>query len=201
MSSPVKTVDVNRRYTYADYLTWPEGERWELIDGVPYSMSPAPSVEHQKIQGNLLRELFSYFRKESPCKVFASPIDVRLFPEIKEDETDVVVQPDVIVVCDPNKLGKKAILGAPDLVVEILSPSSLENDTLRKKALYERAGVKQYWIVNPEAGHLSVLLLKNGILELQRVYEGEEVLEVPGYEGFQVELKELFAGASEKAEA
>ncbi|MDX1972344.1 MAG: Uma2 family endonuclease [Candidatus Sumerlaeia bacterium] len=195
MSSPVKTVDVNRRYTYADYLTWPEGERWELIDGVPYAMSPAPSVEHQTIQGNLLREFFSYFRKESPCKVFASPIDVRLFPELDEDETDVVVQPDVIVVCDPTKLGKKAILGAPDLVVEILSPSSVENDTLRKKALYERAGVKQYWIVNPEARHLSVLLLKNGILELQRVYEGEQVVEVPGYQDFKVALNDVFPAA------
>ena len=197
MSSPVKTVDVNRRYTYADYLTWPEGERWELIDGVPYAMSPAPSVRHQEILGDLNEVFRNYFRGKS-CKVFFSPIDVRLQNEVRANESYNVVQPDLLVVCDPKKIGDKAILGAPDLVVEVLSPSNPEHDLFRKRDLYAKAGVPQYWIVDPSIGHVSVLLLKNGILELERVYKNEDVIEVPGYEGFNVALKDIFPTAEEE---
>ena len=151
------------RFTYADYLSWPEEERWELIEGVAYDMTPAPSTIHQRIFGELFT-LFHTAAKGGPCEVFAAPFDVRL---TEEDSTDddaltTVVQPDISVICDPNKLDSAGCLGAPDLVVEILSPSTAYKDQTEKLALFERHGVKEYWIVNPHRGSVLVYCRETG---------------------------------------
>ncbi len=139
-----------QKWTYADYCRWPEDERWELIDGVAYSMSPAPTRRHQDLSGALFNQFYTYF-KGKPCKVYAAAFDVRLsdFQEQADDDVETVVQPDIVVICDPSKLDDKGCKGAPDLVVEILSPSTGGKDLTVKYDLYEHHGVKEYWIIHP----------------------------------------------------
>ncbi len=136
-------------YTYADYLTWGEDARCELIDGIVYSMTPAPSRTHADIAKALFRQLDSFFLGK-PCQVYFAPFDVRLPREDAADsEADTVVQPDIIVVCDETKLDEKGCRGAPDLAIEITSPSTASKDHITKKRLYEKVGVKEYWLVSP----------------------------------------------------
>jgi Uma2 family endonuclease len=149
------------KFTYADYKAWElkPGERFELINGIAYAMS-APNFSHQRIVSILTGEFYA-FLKGKTCQVIPSPFDVRLFYE--EDESDdTVVQPDVVVICDPKKLGEEGCRGAPDLVVEILSPSNTAIEMERKLLLYKEAGVKEYWIVDPKDKHISIYLLKDG---------------------------------------
>jgi Uma2 family endonuclease len=134
-------------YTYADYLTWPDDVRYELIEGVPYMMSPAPTRAHQSVLGYIFRKIGDYL-EDGKCEVFVAPFDVRLNADT---EDDTVVQPDILVVCDESKIGDKAIVGAPDMVVEVLSPSTETHDRKVKYDLYENSGVKEYWIVDPRA--------------------------------------------------
>jgi len=148
------------RYTYADYLTWDDGERWELIHGVAYNMTPAPSRKHQDISWELTRQ-FSAFLHGKKCKGFTAPFDVRLpAPGETDETTSTVVQPDLVVVCDPEKLDDRGCKGAPDLVIEILSPDSLARDQREKLLLYEQAGVPEYWIVH--TGDKTVSVFKRG---------------------------------------
>jgi len=146
-------------FTYGDYRTWSDDERWELIDGVPYCMSPAPKVVHQGILMELGTQFATWLRGK-PCKVFPAPFDVRL-PEQNESDDDVttVVQPDLTVICDKGKLDDAGCRGAPDLVVEILSPSTAQKDLKIKFARYERAGVREYWIVDPAAKTVMIFSL------------------------------------------
>jgi Uma2 family endonuclease len=146
----------NKLFTYGDYLSWDDGLRWELINGEAYDMSPAPSRMHQEISGDLFRQISSYLI-DKPCKVYSAPFDVRL-PESNEKDEDVttVVQPDIVVVCDKSKLDEKGCKGAPDLVVEIVSPSTASMDYIKKLELYEKSHVKEYWIVHP-VDHIAML--------------------------------------------
>lgn len=139
-----------KTYTYADYCTWPDDKRFELIDGVPYDMTPAPGTLHQTLVGKLYRFLDEFFEGK-PCKAFVAPFDVRL-PKRDEpdDEVNTVVQPDVMVVCDETKLDAKGCRKAPDLVIEVLSLSTASRDQIKKRALYDRHGVREYWVVHPE---------------------------------------------------
>ena len=138
------------RFSYADYLTWDDGQRWELINGQACCMTPAPARLHQKWLGNLFAQ-FHAFLRDRPCEVYLAPFDVRLpdAPEDGDDETFTVVQPDIIVVCDQGKLDDRGCKGAPDLVVEILSPSSSKRDITVKYELYQRHGVTEYWLLYP----------------------------------------------------
>lgn len=150
MAEPAKALPGT--FTYREYRTWPDGERWELIDGVAWNMSPAPLLTHQDSAAALGTEIRN-FLKIKPCKIFYAPVDV-LFPRPGEsdEESDTVVQPDIVVVCDPAKTENgKYIRGAPDLVVEILSPSTSRKDMNEKYRLYEREGVREYWIIEPRA--------------------------------------------------
>ncbi|MDR1727824.1 MAG: Uma2 family endonuclease, partial [Acidobacteriota bacterium] len=147
-----------QRYTYADYCTWNDGERWELIDGAPYLMSPAPGRRHQEISGELFAQLHN-FLEGKPCKVYIAPFDVRLDAG---GEDDTVCQPDIIVVCDTSKLDEKGCKGAPDLAVEVLSPSSTRMDGVVKLEKYREAGVREYWIVSPDARGVQAFLLDGG---------------------------------------
>ncbi|MFZ2959503.1 MAG: Uma2 family endonuclease [Candidatus Ozemobacteraceae bacterium] len=144
-----KAVTREKHYTYGEYCQWPEDERWELIDGIPYDMTPAPNRLHQMILGKLYTQ-FDQFLENKTCSVYIAPFDVRL-PEGKELDDDVttVVQPDLVVVCDSSKLDDKGCRGAPDLVIEILSPSTSAKDQIKKQFLYERHGVKEFWLVHP----------------------------------------------------
>ena len=137
----------NRHWTYADYKAWElaPGERYEIIDGEAYAMS-APTTGHQAILGELFRQIANYLRGKS-CTVYPAPFDVRLF--YAEDESDdTVVQPDITVICDEEKRGKEGCHGAPDLVVEILSPSNTASEMQTKFDLYRRAGVREYWVLD-----------------------------------------------------
>ncbi|MEW6238814.1 MAG: Uma2 family endonuclease [Candidatus Omnitrophota bacterium] len=133
---------LKEKFTYHDYCTWPDEERWELIDGRPYDMSPAPGVKHQTIVGNFFRIIGNVLLNK-PCRVFIAPTDVVL------SEWDVV-QPDVFVVCDKKKITEKNIQGAPDLIIEILSPSTAKKDRWEKKNLYEKFGVREYLLADPD---------------------------------------------------
>lgn len=139
MESPEK--NIHQSCTYADYLTWPDDERWEIIDGEAYAMTPAPTTKHQRISRELGRIVVSFFHGKS-CEPFIAPTDVVL------DETNIV-QPDILVVCDPSKITEKNIQGAPDLVVEILSPATSIKDRREKRQLYERFGVREYIMIDP----------------------------------------------------
>jgi len=144
--------ELNGSYTYADYYNWDGDTRWELIDGWAYAMA-APNLTHQTVLGNLLWK-FREFLQGKSCKVLVAPCDVRLNAD-KADDT--VVQPDLLVVCDPAKLADgKAVRGAPDLVIEILSPSTVRHDRIVKFMKYRQATVREIWFVNPDTGDIEV---------------------------------------------
>ncbi len=141
----IPAIKSDRHYTYADYLNFPDDERWEIIDGVAYSMAPAPSSAHQDVSGELHAQVRTQLRGK-PCKVFAAPFDVRFEDS---EKTDKVVQPDLLVVCDRNKITPRGLIGAPDWIVEILSSSTAGKDQILKRGLYEKHGVREYWLVHP----------------------------------------------------
>jgi Uma2 family endonuclease len=138
-----------RLYTYGDYRHWPDEERWELIDGEAFNMCPAPSRQHQEVLMELGRQTANFLLGK-PCKVYIAPFDVRL-PQADEADDDVntVVQPDLAVICDHSKLDDKGCRGAPDWAVEIISPHTAAKDRTRKLELYQRHGVREYWLVHP----------------------------------------------------
>lgn len=166
-------LDLNGSYSYADYLTWKIKERIELIKGKIMEMSPAPTRVHQKISRKLVAEFLKAFEGHS-CEFYFAPFDVRFLDDSGKVKT--VVQPDLCVVCDPTKLDEKGCLGAPDLVVEILSPGNSKNEMKHKYTLYQEQGVKEYWIVNPHEQHILIYVLENGeYIGIQPVIEGDVV--------------------------
>ncbi len=147
-----------QHHTYADYLGWPESVRYELVDGVAYLMA-GPDLAHQDIVGEVFRQLGNALQGK-PCRAFVAPFDVRLPKPGQSDEgTDTVVQPDVMVVCDPAKIDRRGIRGAPDLVVEVMSPSTAGHDQVLKRRIYERAGVREFWLVHPTDRVLTIYTL------------------------------------------
>ena len=173
-----------RRYTWADYRTWPDDQRWEIIGGEAYGMSPSPASRHQIISGELFVGLRSFF-KGRDCRVFAAPMDVRL-----SDED--VVQPDLLVVCDPKQILRTHIEGPPSLVVEILSPDSTAHDRIRKSALYAAAGVREYWIVTPWPHVVEVLSLDGRGYRLHRAFGKDDALTSPTFPGLEIPLAGIF---------
>ncbi len=170
----VKKLDNSgRKYTYQDYKTWPDDERWEIIDGEAYNMTPAPRTDHQLVSGELLRQFANYLI-DKPCRIFAAPYDVMLDED--KNNSQNIVQPDLLVVCDKKKLENgKYCLGAPDLIIEILSPSTAKKDLLIKRHLYEKYGVKEYWIADPEHKDITVLLLQeDGKYSEPKIYPTDE---------------------------
>ena len=179
-------------FTYSDYCTWPDDERWELIDGVAYDMSPAPSRSHQDISGELFFQLRSQLTDRT-CRAYLAPFDVRLsHGDETDDEIDTVVQPDIVVVCDRNKLDDKGCKGAPDLVIEILSPSTSSKDLHEKFRLYERVGVKEYWIVHPLDRTVIVFRRDGESFGCPAMYAAEDRIEVALLGELVVDLKMVF---------
>ncbi|MBI2319836.1 MAG: Uma2 family endonuclease [Betaproteobacteria bacterium] len=148
-----------RRYRYGDYRRWPDDARYELIDGVAYLMAPAPTTDHQTLLLELALQVRSAL-EGAPCRVLIAPVDV-LLPRGTEsdDEVDTVLQPDMLVVCDPAKVTLRGVRCAPDWAVEVLSPSSASHDQTIKLAAYERAGVREYWLIHPTDRVLTVYRL------------------------------------------
>ena len=150
------------RHTYGDCLAWPEDVRHELIDGVAYAMRRAPTVSHQEVLLELSRQIDEAL-DESACRVLIAPLDVRLPRGDEADEAvDTVVQPDLLVVCDPARIDERGVRGAPDWIIEVLSPATAAHDQVRKRDLYERAGVREYWLVHPTDRIATVYRLENG---------------------------------------
>lgn len=158
----IEQLDLNGTYSYADYLLWKFKERVELFKGKILKMSPAPSRKHQEIAGTIHLEIGHLF-KNQPCKVYIAPFDVRL-PKHTTDDSEVftVVQPDLCIICDPSKLDDRGCIGAPDLVVEILSSGNSKREMKSKYELYEEAGVKEYWIIDPNTETILIYILENG---------------------------------------
>jgi Uma2 family endonuclease len=180
-------------YTYADYLNWPEDEKWEIIHGEPHAMSPAPSTDHQAILGELFFQFRGYLKNRS-CQVFVAPFDVRIPQKDENDEeTKSVVQPDISIICDKNKIDSRGCKGAPDLIVEIVSSSTFRKDVKDKFFLYEASGVREYWLVYPNEKTVMVYKLEeNGKYGRPEVYSEEDSVKVGIFQELNIELKEIF---------
>ena len=188
----INQLDLNKLYTYADYLTWQFQERVELIRGKIFKMSPAPKRVHQEIEGYLYTEINLFLRKKS-CKVYPAPFDVRLFKKTKKDqEIETVVQPDICVICDREKLDDRGCIGAPDLIVEILSPSTKNKDIKDKFELYEQNEVKEYWIVDPSNKTVIKYTLEQGKYIGDKIRGEEEMLSSTLFPELSINLSEVF---------
>ncbi len=189
-------LDLNKQYTFADYLQWFDDKRRELWNGFIKLMTPAPNLYHQQVAYNLtLKFGVAKDKINKKCKLFFAPFDVRL-PE--NGETDpkkikTVVQPDIVIVCDKNKLDKYGCIGAPDFIAEIISPSTAKRDMDDKFKLYEKHGVREYWIVFPQEQFINAYFLINGKYELQGVYTREDKIPVKIFDDkLTIDLKDIF---------
>ena len=186
-------MEQEKKYTYADYLDWDEG-RWELIDGEVWDMTPAPSRLHQEISGDLFYVLYEFF-KDNDCTVYMAPFDVRL-PDsdtIEDYTVTTVVQPDISIICDQSKLDNRGCVGSPDLIVEILSPSTAAKDLKVKRALYEKHGVKEYWLIHPtDQVVMNYQLGKDGQYGKAQIFDREDMLQSVQFEELKIQLSNVF---------
>lgn len=179
-----------KKYTYEDLLVMEDNKRYELIDGVIYEMS-SPSTLHQRVVGELYVQLYEYL-KGKQCKVFVSPLDVCLSSNWNPKKIYNVIQPDVIVVCDKDKITDKYIKGAPDLVIEVLSNTSRKQDTFVKFNLYQQYGVKEYWIIDTETEVIyQYILNEKNIYTLPKTYDITENVKVEILKNCTISIKEL----------
>jgi len=189
-------LDLNKRYTFADYLQWADDKRCELFDGFVSLMTPAPAMYHQKLSMNLLAQFILFYDKNKPdCQLFHAPFDVRLpnSDEKTDDKIHTVVQPDIVIICDKNKLDKRGCIGAPDFIVEIISPATAERDMHEKKELYQQHGVKEYWIVFPNEEIIQAYFLKQNRYESTGVYTKGQKIPVQIFEGkLGINLDDIF---------
>jgi len=181
---------INGLYTYAEYLLWKFEERVELLKGKLFKMS-APSINHQRVSRKLSTKIDNYLEGKR-CEVFSAPFDVVLKNPNGEDNT--VLQPDLCVVCDPEKLADgKRCYGAPDWVLEIVSPSNVEKELSKKMHIYEEAGVVEYWVLRPEEKELDIFVLQdNGYIGLKPRFAGE-VVSPQKFPDLQINLSEIFS--------
>lgn len=191
MITDINQLDFSKQYTYADYLAWWFDERVELIKGYIRKMAPAPTKRHQTIGLKLLGALIPYF-KNKKCQVFYAPFDVRLTRNINDKDVITVVQPDILIVCDPDILDERGCNGPPDMIIEILSESNRKHDLVTKYNLYEEAGVQEYWIVFPADDMIEVYWLENGKYKLEKRYIEDEIITVKTIEGLQINLTDIF---------
>jgi len=193
MSSPLAR-KIDKKFTYKEYCSWPDDEKWELIDGMAYNMSPAPSRRHQELSRELFARLYDGL-KDKACEIYYAPFDVRLpdTDDAEDDQTFTVVQPDIIVVCDLSKLDDRGCKGAPELIIEILSPSTAAKDLKIKRDLYERHGVKEYWLVHPTDKTVMIYsMLGDNQYGKADVYAGEDIIVSQVIEGIEINLIDIF---------
>ncbi len=186
-------LDFAKDYTYADYLKWTFEERLELIKGKLFRMSPAPNRVHQELVYRMTGEVYN-FLKGKPYSAFPAPFDVRL-PRKSKDDKDIltVVQPDICVICDPSKLDDRGCIGAPDIVVEILSPGNNKTELRNKYEAYEEAGVKEYWVVVPQERTFLKYILTDGKFQASRLLTIGDDVTTEVLPGFVLSLEEFFA--------
>lgn len=190
----INQLDLNGTYTYADYLLWQFEERLELIRGKIFRMSPAPSSGHQKILGNLHLEIGPFFKKHH-CQAFIAPFDVRLPKKdqgISDQKIYTVVQPDICVICDESKIDERGCVGAPDLVIEILSPGNSKKELDNKFDLYQESGVKEYWIVQPGEKNALIFIL-NDSGSFVGLKPATEKIRSTIFPDLEIDLKEIFS--------
>jgi len=188
----------NGVYSYADYLTWKFDQTVELIKGKILQMS-APSRRHQGISREISALVYDHFRGHR-CKFYAAPFDVRLYDKQKSQKAnkDVfsVVQPDICIICDLDKLDDKGCLGSPDLVIEILSPGNSSKEMKLKKSLYEENGIREYWIIDPDHENaFQFHLLESGVYSPATIYVDDEILDCVIFPDLKIDLKEIFAAS------
>jgi Uma2 family endonuclease len=188
-------LDPDGRYSYADYLDWRFEERVELIWGKLTRLFPAPTVKHQKVSRSLLSYLWSNF-KSKQCQVFHAPFDVRLPDQKKSAKANkdivTVVQPDICVICDEKKLDDRGCVGAPDWVIEILSPSTAKKDLKTKFDLYQQNQVPEYWIIHAGDQYVQAYTLEDGAYGEMRLYTEDDFAELPLFPGFKIPVNEIF---------
>ncbi len=183
-------LNLSELYTYSDYITWKFEERVELIKGKVFKMA-APMKKHQSISGELYLKIGNYLAHK-PCKVYAAPFDVRL-PIPKGNKAYTVVQPDLCIICDDSKTDDYGAIDAPDLVVEILSPSTSKRDFRDKFEIYQESGVKEYWIVNPNEKNVLVYVLnKEGKYIGLQIFTEDDKIKSITFEGLEFDLKNIF---------
>lgn len=194
MITDLNQLDLTKRYTYADYLTWQFQERVELLHGWIAKMSPAPSRRHQVYSWRISAQMAAYF-EEHICDVYTAPFDVRL-PDSRKSTADktiyTVVQPDLCVVCDKEKLDDRGCIGAPDWIIEILSPGNSKKEVDTKFRLYEEAGVREYWMLSMDAQNVIVCDLKPEGYHIRRIYPDDAVVPVGVFPGLEIDLKAVF---------
>ena len=187
-------LDLTKQYSYADYLTWQFNERVELIRGWISKMSPAPGTSHQAVSWDIAYYFANYFRKTN-CKTFAAPFDVRLLDSKKtknNQQVFSVVQPDICVICDEKKIDERGCVGAPDLIIEIVSPGNSKREMKTKYELYEENGVREYWIANPLEKNIMLYVLKAKKYHLKKIYFDDDAIESILFKGLVIDLKEIF---------
>jgi Uma2 family endonuclease len=192
----ISDLDLEGTYSYADYLTWRFEQSVELIKGKVFKMSPAPSVKHQRISGKFYLVIGNYLQAKS-CDLFSAPFDVRLLDKKKSSRANAdvysVVQPDICVICDKDKLDEQGCVGAPDLIVEILSPGNSKREMKIKYALYEEAGVREYWIVFPSEHVLQQFVLnEQGTYQLKNSFTEDEVFQAHIFPDLAIDLAAVF---------
>ena len=185
-------LDLNKVYTYADYFKWQFEERVELIKGRIFKMSPAPNRIHQKISGYIYNAIYNYLRSKE-CEVYAAPFDVRL-PRKSKDDQDIitVLQPDICIICDLSKLDDRGCIGAPDIVIEILSPGNNAKELKNKYEVYEESGVKEYWVVSPQDDTFIIYTLIDGKYDASRLMVAGDTITSPLLQKFSLNLADLF---------
>jgi Uma2 family endonuclease len=180
------------KYSYADYLSWDIDEMVEIIRGKVYKWTAAPSSKHQLVMGGLIT-VFNNFLRGKSCEVYPAPFDVRLPKKsIKDEDIFTVVQPDISVICDKRKLDNAGCLGAPDLIVEILSPSNNKKDLKIKYELYQEHGVREYWVLHPFGQTLIIYTLVDGKYVPSRLFGAGDTVGSTVLEGFKLDLEEFF---------
>jgi len=185
-------LDLTKTYTYADYFQWKFEERVELIKGKIFKMSPAPNRFHQELSGYIHSKLY-VFLSDKPCKVYSAPFDVRIPRSSRNDKNIItVLQPDICVICDLSKLDKRGCIGAPDIVVEILSPGNNAKELVKKHQVYEEAGVKEYWVVSPQDQWLRAYTLEEGKFLESAFFVPGDIFTSSVLTGFSISLTELF---------
>jgi Uma2 family endonuclease len=189
-------LDLNGTYSYADYLQWQLEEAVELIKGKIFRMSPAPGATHQRISGKMTHFLSNYFWQKS-CEVFSAPFDVRLLDGSKSAAANhdifTVVQPDISIICDEAKIDEAGCLGAPDLIIEILSKGNSRKEMKHKFSLYEENGVREYWIVAPYEQFLQQFILgSDNRYHLHAICTSDDIVTSVIFPDLNIPLQEVF---------
>ena len=188
-------LDLSKTYSYADYLKWTFEDRLELIKGKIFKMTPAPASVHQRLSWVISGELYSYL-KNRPCSAYTAPFDVRLPRKGEHEDKKIftVVQPDICIICDATKVDERGCTGAPDIVLEILSPGNNQKELRNKYEVYEESGVKEYWIISPQDESFLKYTLIDGHYQASRLMTIGDIITTPILPDFDLSLETVFAG-------